>query len=77
MANKNMTIKELEDKKAELNILIAEAIQKFEEDTGTRVGYIDTIRKRDRIGEVDSPMPSFDDDRGDVVSVNVNMNLDF
>ena len=77
--NKNLTIGDLEKKRGELNATIAEAIQKFETETGTRVGYIDTVRKRDheeKGGGCCSPMP-YNEDRGDVVTVNVNMNMDF
>ena len=37
MANKNLTIKEVEDLRSKLNTTIAEAIQSFESDTGIRV----------------------------------------
>ena len=76
--NKNLTIGDLEKKRGELNATIAEAIQKFETETGTRVGYIDTVRKRDheQKGCCCEPMP-YNEDRGDVVTVNINMNMDF
>ena len=79
--NKNLTIGDLEKKRGELNATIAEAIQKFETETGTRVGYIDTVRKRDHEEKGCSCggggiMP-YNEDRGDVVTVNVNMNMDF
>jgi hypothetical protein len=78
--NKDITIGELEKMRGELNTSIAEAIQKFESETGTRVGYIDTVRKRDHEekggGCCCEPMP-YNEDRGDVVTVNVNMNMDF
>ena len=77
--NKDITIGELEKKRGELNATIAEAIQKFESETGTRVGYIDTVRKRDHEEKgcmSDSPC-AYNEDRGDVVTVNVNMNMDF
>ena len=77
--NKNLTIGDLEKKRGELNATIAEAIQKFETETGTRVGYIDTVRKRDHEDKgcgCNIPMP-YNEDRGDVVTVNVNMNMDF
>ena len=77
--NKNLTIGDLEKKRGELNATIAEALQKFETETGTRVGYIDTVRKRDHEEKgcgCNSPVP-YNEDRGDVVTVNVNMNMDF
>lgn len=77
--NKNLTIGDLEKKRGELNATIAEAIQKFETETGTRVGYIDTVRKRDHEekGCMSVSPCAYNEDRGDVVTVNVNMNMDF
>lgn len=77
MANKNLTIKEVENMRAKLNTTIAEAIQEFESETGIRVGYIDTVRKRDKENRsMCEPMP-YNDDRGEIVSVNANLNLEF
>lgn len=77
--NKDITIGELEKRRGELNATIAEAIQKFESETGTRVGYIDTVRKREHEEKgCNCCGPSlYNEDRGDVVTVNVNMNMDF
>lgn len=78
MANKDLTLKEVEEMKSNLNMKIAEAIQEFESETGMRVGYIDTVRKRDASekGMLSEPVPYLED-RGDVVSVNVSMDMDF
>lgn len=77
MANKNLTIGEVEKMRSKLNTTIAEAIQEFESETGMRVGYIDTVRKRDASAKGEClPCAPYSEDRGDVVSVNVNMNMD-
>jgi len=75
MANKSLTIGEVEKMRSELNTTIAEAIQKFEDDTGIRVGYIDTVRKADKKEMNDAPI-AYNEDRGDIVSVNVSMNME-
>lgn len=76
--NKSMTIGELEKKRGELNTSIAEAIQKFESETGTRIGHISTIRKREHSEKGgDCRMSMLSEDQGDVVTVNVNMKMDF
>lgn len=77
MANKNLTIKQVEGMRSELNTKIAEAIQEFEKETGMRVGFIDTVRKRDKDAEDGMPTIVHNDDRGEVVAVNANMNMEF
>lgn len=77
MANKNLTIGEVEKMRSKLNTTIAEAIQEFESETGMRVGYIDTVRKKDKQGTADCCVAPYSEDRGEVVSVNVNMNMEF
>lgn len=77
--NKNLTIGEVEKLRGEMNTSIAEAIQKFESETGMRIGYIDTVRAKDHSekgGCCCTPM-SYNEDRGDVVTVNANMQMDF
>lgn len=77
MANKNITIKQVEDMRSELNTTIAEAIQKFEKETGMRIGYIDTVRKADRDAEEGcSCVKAYSEDRGPVVAINANMNME-
>jgi len=77
MANKNLTIKKVEDLRSKLNTTIAEAIQSFESDTGIRVGYIDTVRKRDQQERETCCAPmSYNEDRGSVVSVNASLNME-
>jgi len=77
MANKNLTIKEVEDLRSKLNTTIAEAIQSFESDTGIRVGYIDTVRKRDQQERETCCAPMwYNEDKGNVVSVNASLNME-
>ena len=77
VANKNLTIGEVEKLRSKLNTTIAEAIQEFEDETGMRVGYIDTIRKRDQMEKESCCAPiSYSEDRGDIVSINANLNMD-
>ncbi len=74
--NKSLTIQEVEDARSDLNTTVAEAIQKFESDTGMRIGYIDTVRKADK-DDGEAKISSYSEDRGDVVAVNASMNMDF
>lgn len=74
MANKNLTIKQVEDMRSELNTIIAEAIKKFEKETGIRVGYIDTVRKSDK--DNDAPICCGSEDRGPVIAVNASLNME-
>ena len=76
--NKSLTIQEVEDKRGAMNIAIAGAIQVFESETGMRVGYIDTVRKSDKDDDEGCCcIKPYSEDRGDVVSVNANMNMDY
>lgn len=76
--NKKLTLGEVEQMRSDMNTSIAEAIQKFESDTGMRIGYIETVRSKDQSENgcnCCKPM-TYDEDRGDVVTVNANMNMD-
>ena len=78
MSNKNLTIGEVEKMRSALNTAIAEAIQKFESDTGMRVEYIHTVRRRDEESKRGTPcVEPYSEDRGEVVTVNVNLNMEF
>lgn len=77
MADKSMTIGEVEELKTTLSNTIADAIRVFEEATGMRIGYINTVRKRDaeERGTMNNPVyPS--DDRGDVISVEADLDME-
>jgi hypothetical protein len=76
MANKKLTIGEVEKLKASMHTTIAEAVQSFESETGMTVDYISLTRKRDKMG-TDMPVEPFSEDRGPVVDVNANTSMEF
>lgn len=74
-ADKSLTIREVESLRNDLNAGIAELIREYESATGLRVGYIDVVRTADRKEPTDAIMP-FTEDRGDVITVDTNTNLE-
>ena len=77
MANKELTIGEVEDMKAKLGTTVAEAIQAFEEETGMRISWINMVREKDRdSGSEKDCCPVFENDRGKIVSVNIDMDME-
>ncbi len=81
MANKSLTIKEVEKLRDTLNSTILSAIQEFENATGIKVGYISTDREKD-IAQEDkgcgccAPSISYDSDRGKVARVKCNLDME-
>lgn len=79
MAAKDMTIKEIEDSRSEMNSKVAEILQSFERDTGLRIGYISIERTKD-IEEKDqcNCRPTcYDENRGNIALVNIDIRMDF
>jgi len=77
MANKKLTIGEVEGLKAGMHMAIIEAINSFESETGMNVNYISLTRKRDMNEKGGCCMPEpFIEDRGPVVDVNAETSMD-
>lgn len=79
MAEKDMTIKEIEDARSDMNTKVAELLRGFESDTGIRVGYISIEREKD-IEEKNScncrPL-CYDENRGAIALINIDLRIDF
>lgn len=75
MADMSMTLQEVEDARSVMNIAVAEAVQKFEKDTGLRTSYINVTREKDskHDGPCCNMASEYDSDRGDVAAVTVNL----
>ena len=74
MAKKSLTIKEVKDKKTELEIAILKLVQDFEKECGVYASYVHFNRKNDyeeRPTKADGP-----EKRGPVENVDMNMELD-
>ena len=73
---KSMTIKEVRKAKIELESAILDLMKKFEKDTGTKLGYIETERKH-KNAETKGALPEpYEPYKGPISNVNVNMSLD-
>ena len=73
MADKNITIKDVKDKKAKLELDILKLIQNFEKECGVYTSYINVERKRNRDTYPEEVSPT---KKGPVKNVEINMDLD-
>ena len=76
--NMKMTLQEVEDARGKMNVAVAEAVMEFEKTTCIRTSYIDVIRSKDkeeREGKISHPC-EYDEDRGDVAAVTVNLRME-
>jgi len=77
-SNKKLTIGEVEELRDVMNVAIADAIKTFEDATGIRTAYIEVQRSKDKEreeGKLSCPC-DYDEDRGEVTSVTVNLNME-
>ena len=80
MAKKSMTIVEVKEAKITMEAAVVDLLNTFEEDTGTKIQYMNKTRKRDR-DEKDakcccSPCVPYNSDRGPIVDVTFELELD-
>lgn len=73
MTNKNVTIKDVKDKKTKLELDILKMIQDFEKECGVYASYISLRRKKDKETYPEEVSPT---KRGPVANVDINMDLD-
>ena len=73
MTKKNITIKDVKDKKAKLELDILKMVQDFEKECGVYASYVSLKRKRDKETYPEEVSPT---KKGPVINVDVNMDLD-
>jgi hypothetical protein len=71
----DLTIKQVKEKKIELEEAITKLMKDFEKETGTRLGYVSIERKRDKKEKQAMP-ESFNPKKREIVTVEVNMDID-
>lgn len=80
MTKGDMTIKEIEDARSEMNTKVAEILQKFESDTSVHIGYINIEREKNVQAKEDNCCncrpTCYDEDRGAIVFVNIDIRID-
>jgi hypothetical protein len=77
MANKKLTLGEVEKLRKDMNSTIIKAIQGFEKVTGLRTGYINITRKKDQErSEGCTCIEPYNADRGPVVQVATNLDME-
>ena len=69
MSKKNLTIKDVKDKKSKLEIDILKMVKDFEKECGIKVSYINTHRKSE------DAVPSITEE-GPITDIEVSMDLD-
>lgn len=69
MAKKSLTIKEVKDKKSQLEVDILKMVKDFEKECGLTISYISTRRKNE------DNVPSVSEE-GPITNVEISMDLD-
>ena len=70
---KNITIKDVKDKKNKMELDILKLIRDFEKDCGVYASYINLKRKRNKDEYPEEVSPTI---KGPIINVEVNMDLD-